>query len=255
MIFVFPMAGESRRFANAGYGLPKFQLLMHDAPLFDHAVAGFSAYFREDRFLFVARDSEGAAFAAKRCVSLGIATWETVILGAGTSGQAETVLAGLEKAGVNDDEAIIIFNIDTVRPGYRKPGPVADPSCAGYLEVFNGVGHGAGTSWSYVAQDPNSPGAVAAVAEKLAISDLCCTGLYHFRKAGDFRWAYHHPAPALSDAERAERFVAPLYNALIARGDRIGLTVIAASEMVCCGTPEEYEQAQASDDIGRRLRP
>jgi len=251
MIFVFPMAGESRRFAHAGYVEPKFQLAMHGAPLFDHAVAGFSAYFRDDRFLFVTREADGAAFAAERSESLGLARWEAVNLAGGTSGQAETVMAGLEKAGIGDDEAIIIFNIDTFRPNYLKPDHVADPSCAGYLEVFQGGGAG----WSYVTEDPRVPGTVAAVAEKLPISDLCCTGLYHFRRVGDFRWAYQHPALPRSAAERAERYVAPIYNALIARGDRIGLTVIAPSEMVCCGTPEEYEQAQASDEIGRRLRP
>ena len=251
MIFVFPMAGESRRFADAGYDLPKFRLMIHGAPLFDHAVASFSTYFHDSRFLFVARDADGATFAAERCLSLGPAHWEIVTLGGATSGQAETVMAGLDKAGIDDQEAIIIFNIDTARPAYRMPGPVTDPSCAGYLEVFEGDGSG----WSYVAQDPNSPGMVAEVVEKLPISGLCCTGLYHFRKAGDFRWAYDHPAPARSDAERAERYVAPLYNALIARGDRIGLNVIASTEMVCCGTPEEFEQAQASDQIRRRLRP
>jgi hypothetical protein len=251
MIFVFPMAGESRRFAHAGYGLPKFQLVMHGAPLFDHVVAGFSAYFRDDRFLFVTRDANGAAFAAARCLSLGLAHWEIVTLVGETSGQAETVMAGLEMAGIGDEEAIIIFNIDTVRVGYRKPGVVADPSCAGYLEVFEGGGLG----WSYVAPDPDSPGTVAGVAEKLAISGLCCTGLYHFRKAGDFRWAYRHPAPPRSAAEHAERYVAPLYNALIARGDRIALTKIARSQVVFCGTPQDYEQAKTSTEIGRGLRP
>jgi hypothetical protein len=92
------------------------------------------------------------------------------------------------------------------------------------------------------------------VAEKLPISDLCCTGLYHFRKAGDFRWAYRRPAPPRSEAERRERYVAPLYNALIARGDRIAFTVVDPSGIVFCGTPQEYEKAQASEEIGLRLR-
>jgi hypothetical protein len=251
MIFVFPMAGDSSRFAHAGYRQPKFQLAVHGAPLFDHAVGGFSAYFRKDRFLFVARNAGDAAFAAERSKSLGLTRWGTVNLGRGTSGQAETVLAGLEKAGIGDDETIIIFNIDTFRPGYLKPDPVADPSCAGYLEVFQGGGPG----WSYVAESPEAPGTVAAVAEKLPISDLCCTGLYHFRKVGDFRWAYSHPAHPRSESECRERYVAPLYNALIARGDRIALTVISASQIICCGTPEQYEDAAASEEIGCRLRP
>jgi hypothetical protein len=251
MIFVFPMAGESSRFAHAGYRQPKFRLAVHGAPLFDRAVASFSAYFRKDRFLFVTRNAGDAAFAAERSKWLGLARWETANLGCGTSGQAETVLGGLEKAGVGDDETIIIFNIDTCRPGYLKPDPFYDPSCAGYLEVFRGGGAG----WSYACEDPQAPGTVAAVAEKLPISDLCCTGLYHFRKAGDFRWAYGHPAKPRSESEFRERYVAPLYNALIGRGDRIALTEIAASQIVCCGTPREYEEAAASEEIARRLRP
>lgn len=250
MTFVFPMAGESRRFAQAGYQPPKFRLMVHGAALFDHAVAGFSAYFGEDRFVFITRDADATAFAAQRCAALGVAKPQYVTLDHGTSGQAETVLLGLEKAGIEDEDAIVIFNIDTFRPGYRKPGHVADPSCAGYLEVF----HGAGPGWSYVAVDPQAPDRVAAVAEKLPISDLCCTGLYHFRKTGDFRWAYRHPAPPQSEAERRERYVAPLYNALIARGDRIAFTLVAPSQTVFCGTPEEYEKAGASEEIGRRLR-
>lgn len=251
MIFVFPMAGESRRFARAGYLAPKFQLMVHGAALFDHAVGGFSAYFDEDRFVFVTRDDDGAAFAARRCAALGVATADVVALGRATSGQAETVFLGLEEAGIGDDEDIVIFNIDTFHPGYVKPGHVADPSCAGYLEVFRGAGSG----WSYVAADPQVPGRVAAVAEKRPISDLCCTGLYHFRRVGDFRWAYCHPTPPVSQAEERERYVAPLYNALIARGDRIAFTLVSPSEIVFCGTPQEYEKAGASEEIGRRLRP
>jgi hypothetical protein len=248
--FVFPMAGESRRFARAGYHAPKYRLMVHGAALFDYAVGGFSAYFGEDRFLFITRDADGTAFAAQRCAALGVAKPENVTLDRDTSGQAETVFLGLERAGIEDEDSIVIFNIDTFRPGYRKPGHVADPSCAGYLEAFQGAGSG----WSYIAVDPQAPDRVAAVAEKLPISDLCCTGLYHFRKAGDFRWAYRHPAPPRSEAEHQERYVAPLYNVLVARGDRIAFTLVTLSEIVFCGTPEEYEKAGASEEIGRRLR-
>jgi len=249
MTFVFPMAGESRRFAEAGYAQPKYQLEVHGAYLFDHAVGGFRAYFSDDRFLFITRNAEGAAFATERCRTLGLRSWHVVNLGTNTSGQAETVLAGIEQAGISDDEALFVFNIDTFRSGYVKPEHVGDSSCAGYLEVFRGSGPG----WSYVAEDPKVPGSVVAVAEKLPISELCCSGLYYFRRAAGFRWAYCHPGPPQSEAERRERYIAPLYNALIARGERIALTVIARSQIVFCGTPEEYQTAGASEEVGRRL--
>ena len=250
-MFVIPMAGESRRFRDAGFSDPKFRLDAHGAPVFDHAVNSFAAYFRTDTFLFVLRDAEAEDFVRARCAALGIVSALVIRLHRPTAGQAETVQLGLDLAGIGDDESIAIFNIDTFRPGYRKPPQVSDPHCAGYLEVFRGTGEG----WSFVAPDPARAGAVAEVAEKKPISDLCCTGLYHFRRAGDFRWAYRNPAPPKSEAERRERYVAPLYNPLIACGFTIGLQMIDSSEVIFCGTPEEYHQVLASGEIGRRLKP
>ena len=246
-MFVIPMAGESRRFRDAGFTQAKFRLDAHGAPVFDHALNSFAAYFRTDAFLFVLRDAEAETFVRARCLALGIVNAIVIRLHRPTAGQAETVLLGLDLAGVGDDESIAIFNIDTFRPGYRKPRLDG----AGYLEVFRGEGEG----WSFVAPDPVRPDLAGEVAEKRPISDLCCTGLYHFRRAGDFRWAYRNPAAPKSDAERRERYVAPLYNPLIACGFAIGLQMIDASEVIFCGTPEEYGRVVASDEIGRRLAP
>jgi CTP:molybdopterin cytidylyltransferase MocA len=245
------MAGESSRFRQAGFTEPKFRLAAHGAPVFDHAVNSFAAYFQSDSFLFVLRDAEAEDFVRARCATLGIAHAVTIRLHRATAGQAETVQLGLDLAGIGDDESISIFNIDTFRPGYRKPPQVSDPDCAGYLEVFRGSGEG----WSFVATDPRRAGAVAEVAEKKAISDLCCTGLYHFRRAGDFRWAYRNPSPPKSEAELRERYVAPLYNPLIACGFAIRVQLIDSSEVIFCGTPDEYAQVVVSGEIGRRLVP
>jgi hypothetical protein len=249
VIFAFPMAGEGRRFVERGYAQPKYALMTHGAPLFDHAVRSFCAYFGRDTFLFIARDADGANFAATRCAQLGVPGSCVVALKEKTAGQAQTVLLGLEMAGVADSEALAVFNIDTFRPGFRKPAPMTDPACDGYLEVFRGTGEG----WSFVAADEE--GNVIRVVEKDPISDLCCTGLYYFRRAADFRWAYRNPPPPQSPAEQRERYVAPLYNALIARGNRIGLEVIASDEAIFCGTPEQYEQIDGSEEIGQLLRP
>lgn len=237
-MFVIPMAGESRRFAEAGYTEPKYRLKLDGATVFDHAVGSFSAYFGEETFLFVLRGDEAVDFVIARCLALNIPRASIVRLDRPTAGQAETVLLGIDKGGVADDREIAIFNIDTFRPGFRKP----DLDCAGYLEVFRGEGE----SWSFVAPDPAHPELAGEVAEKRRISDLCCTGLYHFRRAGDFRWAYANPGAPTSEAERRERYVAPLYNPLIARGERIAWRLIETSEVVFCGTPAEYQAALRS---------
>jgi hypothetical protein len=235
MMFVIAMAGESRRFREAVYG-DKYRLPLNGVPLFDHAVGSFSHYFASAEFLFVLRpDAED--FVRLRCRIMGIAQTRLAVLPHATSGQAESVFLGLEQAAVADSTPLTIFNIDTFRPGYRAP-PLQG---RGDLEVFEGEGD----NWSFVAPDPARPARVQEASEKRPISRLCCTGLYRFAAAGDFRWAFRHPAPPRGDAEQRERYIAPLYNALIARGDDIYYSLISRDAVVFCGTPDEYEALHA----------
>jgi MobA-like NTP transferase domain len=231
VIFVIAMAGESRRFLAAGYGA-KFMLPLAGAPLFDHAVSSFADYFNTAGFLFVLRP-EAEDFARARCRALGVASTNFIALERPTAGQAESVLLGLDAAAIPGGTPVTIFNIDTFRPGYRAPPLVGD----GDLEVFEGQGD----NWSFVAPDPACPGRVRETSEKRTISRLCCTGLYRFTRADDFRWAFHNPTQPQGDAERQERYVAPLYNALIGQGRDIRYTLIERDAVIFCGTPEEYE--------------
>jgi hypothetical protein len=217
-------------------------MTLGDAPLFDHVLNSFAAYYASDEFLFVLRDADAVDFVRERCQHLRIARPKLVALGQATSGQAESVRLGLDHSQVADHQALAIFNIDTIRPGFAKPHFMQNPACDGYLEVFRGSGDG----WSYVAPEPLHPSAVTYVTEKQPISDLCCTGLYYFRRAGDFRWAYDHPPPPMNIFEKRERYVAPLYNALISRGEKIDWHLIAPDAVRFCGTPAEYEQVAAS---------
>lgn len=241
MIFVFPMAGESRRFREAGFTAPKYRLPLNGATVFDHVVGSFAAYFADDVFLFIVSDPEAAAFVDTRQRDLKIVRSHIVTLPHRTNGQAETVLRGLDMLDVASGERLGIFNVDTIRRGYTKPLVMTDTDCDGYLEVFRGAGFG----WSFVEPNLSCPGMVTSVVEKRPVSEFCCTGFYYFRTAGDFRWAYANPAPPRSESECRERYVAPLYNALIARGRRISFGLIDAEDVVFCGTPDEYAQAQA----------
>ncbi|MBU2136323.1 MAG: capsular biosynthesis protein, partial [Alphaproteobacteria bacterium] len=128
---------------------------------------------------------------------------------------------------------LTIFNIDTFRPAFTFPGP---PLVAmdGWLEVFRGEG----ANWSYVRPAPGPEPLALETAEKRPISDLCCTGLYHFARAGDFRRAL---AAERAAPQAAELYVAPLYNHLIGAGARIGYREIHRDQVIFCGTPAEYE--------------
>ncbi len=229
------MAGLSQRFIDAGYDSPKYMLDLNGRSVFANAVGSFSAYFDELQFLFVARPiHQTADFIEQECEKLGMRQFRTVMLQAPTAGQAQTIELGLQAGGVSADIPLTIFNIDTFRPGFRFPRGAWWPNSDGYLEVF----HGSGANWSYVRPSPGDEPLVLETAEKRPISDLCCTGLYHFGRAGLF-----HEAMAAERAapSAAELYVAPIYNHIIARGNRIHYELVDQREVVFCGVPVEYE--------------
>ncbi|TKD50318.1 glycosyltransferase family protein [Sphingomonas baiyangensis] len=241
-MIVIPMAGLSRRFVEAGYTQPKFMLPLGERTAFDLSVLSFERYFADRPFLFIARESGGVeAFIETHCAMLGVRDVRVALLDQPTAGQAETVEQGIDRAAVDGSTPLTIFNIDTFRAGYREPDTARLAMLDGYLEVFRGEG----ANWSYVRPAPEGERIAAETAEKRPISDLCCTGLYHFARAADFRRAL--------DAERTapqshELYVAPLYNHLIGGGATIGYECIEPDEVVFCGTPAEYEALLARPD-------
>jgi hypothetical protein len=233
-MIVIPMAGASRRFAEAGYTRPKYELNLDGRTVFAHAVASFSAYFADTPFLFIVGAMPGAAaFVEQACLALEIEAADIFVLDRMTAGQAETVEQGLIRGAAGDDEPLTIFNIDTFRPGFRFPAEPWVERSDGWLEVFRG----AGDNWSYARPAPGAEPRVLETAEKRPISDLCCTGLYHFARAADFRFALDRERGA---PQAAELYVAPLYNHLIGAGRRIHYRAIPREQVLFCGTPEEY---------------
>ena len=241
-MIVFPMAGISSRFTERGYSVPKFQLSIWNAYVFDFAVGSFVKFFESEKFLFIYRETGGARlFIEDRVERLGIREAVLVELKAATSGQAETVEVGLKAAGVSKMTPLTIFNIDTFRCPYLE---LASSSSAfsGCLEVFRG----SGDNWSFVKPDSNVPKLVSQTAEKQAISDLCSNGLYYFSSVDVFReaLALEREMPSMS-----ELYIAPIYNHLILRGHKVTFVEIQIDDIFFCGVPSEYEA------LSRREKP
>ncbi|USD65156.1 glycosyltransferase family 2 protein [Vibrio sp. SCSIO 43136] len=235
-MIVIPMAGLSSRFFKAGYDIPKYMLPLGGKTVFAHAVESFQQYFDSERFVFIVRDVyDTPAFVEKQCRLLSIKDFEVITLDEETRGQAETVAKGIELASPYQG-ALTIFNIDTFRPGFEFP--TKEKLEGGYLEVFKG----SGSNWSFVKpQSPNSTRAIE-TAEKRAISDLCCTGLYHFGDISDYWAAYnHYLALPQEQWEKGELYVAPLYNHLIEKGHHVHYHLIDRAEVIFCGVPDEYQ--------------
>lgn len=236
MTIIIPMAGLSSRFTQAGYVLPKYMLYVKNRSLFNLAVSSFDKYFDTCRFVFVARDVfDTKTFIEKECELMGVKDFEVVILPAPTKGQAETVLEGCKRASIPAQEPVLIFNIDTFRPGFTFPEDISQWD--GYLEVFVG----SGKNWSYAKTESEGSTRVVETAEKQEISQYCSTGLYYFASAELFEKAYtlnmEHPLNG-----KMELYVAPLYNHLIALNHKIHIHVINRDEVIFSGVPAEYEQ-------------
>lgn len=230
-MFVFPMVGLSSRFFEAGYKVPKYQLLIKNNTVFHHVISSFKKYFVTDKFVFIYRNIYNTEnFLINEIKKTSIKNFDLVRLNDNTYGQAETVFRGLEK--IYSDEEIFIFNIDTFRPNFKRPNLIS--SCDGYLEVFLG----SGKNWSYVKGNVN--GDVFFTAEKEEISNMCCSGLYYFKKASFFKEAFLD-SYRKKKLIKGEYYVAPLYNYLIKKKLNIKYNIIPKKNIVFCGTPDEFE--------------
>ncbi len=234
-MIVIPMAGLSSRFFKAGYEIPKYMLEAQNESLFDHSVKSFKKYFDTTKFIFIIRDVYNTpSFVKQRVIELGINNYDIVVLNEETRGQAETVMLGLVGYR-NSKDAITIFNIDTFRPNFTYPK--LDFLGDGYLEVFRGTGN----NWSFVRPENNLSTKISLTTEKNPISDLCCTGLYHFKNIQDYFSAYEFYLSLPKEQwEKGELYVAPLYNYLINLDKDIHYHEISRNDVVFCGTPDEY---------------
>ena len=230
-MFIFPMAGLSSRFIKAGYTKPKYQLDLNGETVFSWSVRSFERYFKTDKFVFIYRDVyETKNFLEEEMKKLGISDYELVCLPEETLGQADTVYQGI--VNINVDESIYIFNIDSRIIDFVKPEWAGE--CDGYLEVFKGEGE----HWSFALAEENSR-KVIRTTEKERISDLCSDGLYYFAKKSVFEKLFLSAKENQKTAKN-EYYIAPLYNDLIEAGSTVFYDLIENTQILFCGTPDEY---------------
>lgn len=234
-MFVFPMLGRSKRFYDAGYTLPKYELPLgrQGLTLFDHSVMSFRNYFDSDFFVFICRkESNAEEFVRRRLLDLGVSKFLIIGHQGETRGQAESVALAL--TGLDVEEDLFIFNIDTILFNFIK-----NPKryyLDGYLEVFRGLGD----HWSFVKPKGPDSRVVESVAEKTRISDLCSNGLYYFNSVSRYLDIYYS-ALADSCTVNGEYYVAPLYNYLIKNGGMVEYLLVDLEDIGFSGTPQEYE--------------
>lgn len=231
---IITMAGFGRRFLDAGYTIPKYQIAAHGRSLFAWSMLSLRSFAQAGaRFSFVVRSADASAdFIRSEAAALGIAKTTLVELDAPTDGQATTAM--LARDALADCAApMLIYNIDTfVHP---EALPASAVRGEGWIPCFSAPGD----AWSFAAADVD--GRVAEVREKKRISPHATVGLYWFSSFEQYADAYarHYADPA--NLEKGERYVAPIYNTLIGDGAAVYIHDVPGDAVVALGTPADVD--------------
>ena len=227
------MAGMGSRFTKAGYRRPKYEIEALGRPLFDWSMMAVEAFRQAGwTFAFVTRKAERALpFLETRCQALDIPVATVVELDAPTDGQATSARYLAEQAA--PAAPFLVFNIDTfVAPHAMRPDRI-DAAAAGWIPCFPGPGD----AWSFVRVDAS--GRAVEVREKTRIAPHASVGLYWFRSAVEYRALYRDFFRDGAGGEHGERYVAPMYNHLIAAGELVTIAELAFADVGMLGTPDQ----------------
>lgn len=232
---VITMAGRGRRFAEAGYNAPKYEILAQGRSLFNWSMASLANFLsRGSRVVFVALRGNGTRdFLHANLRGLPISDVRILELEAVTDGQATSAYQSKDLWRL--DAPLLIYNIDTYIDPHRLAPRLIRRGSDGWLPCARL----SGSHWSFVALAED--GWAVDVAEKVRISDYASLGLYWFARAGDFVAAYEHMAGADRSGTEGERYVAPLYKRILQSGGKVSISVLPASAVGVLGTPKELD--------------
>lgn len=234
MNIVITMAGAGSRFQKAGYKQPKYMIEAKGKTLFEWSMMSLTAFIgRSDaKFFFVVKKADDSRdFIEKHCAALGIDSYTIIEIERLTDGQATSAM--LAENYWEEDEELIVYNIDTyVEPGEIK---VEDFCGDGFIPCFKA----SGDHWSFAKLDDS--GRVIEVREKQRISDNCTIGLYYFKSAKLYKKIYDEYYSDDANLEKNEKYIAPLYNYMIAKGMEVRISDIPVHAVHVLGTPDEVE--------------
>lgn len=238
MNVIITMAGNGRRFREAGFNCPKYEIEAHGRTLFEWSMRSLDAFWRRGASgIFISqREHAAPAFIDRVATRCGLSSAKVLEIDGVTNGQATTALM----AGQLIDQPelpVVIFNIDTyVDPRALNPDDVHG---SGWIPCFPG----AGDAWSF-AQTEDDSDRVVQVREKVRISDWATVGLYHFSSFELYQRTYAQHFADSTGEEKGERYIAPMYNTLIRQPDSQGVFIsrVPLEAVIPMGTPAELSR-------------
>jgi NDP-sugar pyrophosphorylase family protein len=236
---VMPMAGRGKRFADAGYTLPKPIIPVHGRPMTEVVLANLRPR-TPHRFVFLILREHAESFGFDRHL-LGWAPGSEVrFVERVTEGPACTVL--LARDLIDNDDPLMIANCDQwVDADINDYLASMDRAAADGLIMTMWADD---PKWSFVRFDAG--GRVVEVVEKKVVSNEATVGVYNYRRGRDFVRAADRMI-AKNLRVNNEFYVAPAYNELIDEGQKITVYNVGREldGMYGLGIPSDLEKFEA----------
>lgn len=225
MNIIIPAAGAGKRFADAGYTVPKPFLPINGKPMVQLAVDNLAG--PDDKIYLLMRSehiayAQGTELTQRNNVCF-------VMVDQLTEGAACTVLRA--KGFIDNDEPLLIANSDQ----YVEYDKTAWRNAIGQYDGVIMTFYSNENKWSYAETDES--GKILRVAEKQVISPHATVGIYHYAQGGMFVEAAERMI-ANNERVNGEFYVCPTYNELVSKHN---IHIFDIKCMYGLGTPEDFE--------------
>ena len=236
---LIPMAGLGSRFIKEGFKVPKQLINIKDRHLIDISLDCLD--YEGCNLIFVVRDETVYNFHMDELLRKKFGDdIKVVILDKLTDGSVCSCLYAEEY--IDNDAPLIIHTLDIEFRPVFNPHIMNDLDGDGLLLTFKS------NSANYSYAKVNENGFVTETAEKKAISNDACVGIYGFKKGSDF-CKYAREMIERDLRTKNEFYISPLYNLLIEDGKKIRTEPV--DKMHVFGTPDEFHFYK--DNVTRRL--
>jgi NDP-sugar pyrophosphorylase family protein len=232
---VMPMAGRGKRFADAGYSIPKPLIPIHGKPMTQVVLENLRPT-QKHQFIFIIQREHASEFGFDKYLTGWAPGSKIIFVDQVTEGAACTVLLAREL--INNDSPLMIANcdqwVDIKIDDYLK---TMESEKGDGLIMTMWADH---PKWSYVRFDAN--GDVQELVEKEVVSNEATVGIYNFRKGSDFTRSAEAMI-AKNFRVNGEFYVAPAYNEMISEGVKIAIHNVGKeyAGMYGLGTPQDLE--------------
>ena len=226
---LIPMAGEGKRFQEAGYSFPKPLIDVNDKPMIQVVAENVGM---EANFIYVCQKKHREQYNLDTMLNLVTSNNTIVDVEHVTQGAACTALMADEH--IDNDDPLFFANSDQ----YVEWDPVEfmysmqESDCDGGIVTFKAT-H---PKWSFA--EIGEDGYVTRVAEKEPISDDATVGFYYWKKGSDFV-KYARQMIEANFRTNGEFYVCPVFNMAINDGKKI--KAYHVDEMWGLGTPEDLQ--------------